>query len=89
MQAFSPSPCRTAAQRAALIVVAVLAIAALAAGAAYLEPPERSGAAIDPDPGRIGRAPAPPVSASDPSLPSAASAFRDRRASPEEPVVTF
>ena len=89
MHAF-PSPGRIPARRTGLIVVAVLAVAALAAGAALLEPGEAPAQARS-DPPVVAAPPsaAPVVPLGDPSVPSAAAVFGDRRAAPEEPAVTF
>jgi len=88
MHAF-PSTARIPARRTGLIVVAVLVVAALAAGAALLEPTEpRAQAASDP-PVVAAPSAAPVEPLGDPSVPSAAAVFGDRRAPPEEPAVTF
>ena len=89
MHAF-PSPGRIPARRTGLIVVAVLAVAALAAGAALLEPAEPPAqAASDPQVMAAPPSVAPAAPLGDSSLPSAAAVFGDRRVAPEEPAVTF
>ncbi len=88
MHAF-PSPARIPTRRTGLIVVAVLAVAALAAGAALLEPGEAPAQARSDPPVVAAPSAAPIVPLGDPSVPSAAAVFGDRRAAPEEPAVTF
>ena len=88
MDATLSSSSRVPARRTGLIVIAVLAAAALAAGAMLFEPPERG--ALSPP--AVSAASGGPVSAStggDPSLPSAAAVLRDRGTAPEEPALTF
>ena len=94
MQAI-PSAFRAApARQAGLIVAAVLAAAALAAGALLLEPRPAfwTSSAGSED---VPVAPVPPgmsgdsAVSGDPSVPSAASVFKDKDVLPEEPVVSF
>ena len=87
MDATLSSPSRVPARRTGLIIVAVLVAAALAAGAMLFPPSERGALSPPVPPVAIGD-PA-PASIGDPSLPSAASVFRDRSTAPEEPAVTF
>ena len=78
-------------RRTGLIAVAVLALATLAAAAALLDPGEEArvatpaaAAAMVPV-GIVGDS----AVSGDPSVPSAASVFKDRNSLPEEPVVGF
>ena len=84
MDASLSSAFRAPARRTWLIVAAVLAVGALATAAVLLEPAEGGALSV---PAAAGG----PVQASvgDPSVPSAASVFRDRSATTEEPVVAF
>ena len=90
-----PSSFRAApARQAGLIVAAVLAAAALAAGAVLLEPQRASGSSsVGPQDAIAATVPAGIVGdsavAGDPSVPSAASVFKDKSALPEEPVDGF
>ena len=87
-----PSSSRAAsARQAAPIVAAVLAAATLAAGAMLLAPPPRpswtssSGAQAVVPVGIVGDS----AVSGDPSVPSAASVFKDKSALEEEPVASF
>jgi hypothetical protein len=82
-------------RRAGLIATAVLAVAALAAGAALLDPGHEASASAPAAAEAADSARVPmgivgdPAVSGDPSVPSAASVFKDRIVSPEEAPVSF
>ena len=82
----------TRARRTGLISMAVLAVD-MAAGAALLQPGQDTDAPASAAAPAAAMVPVGIVGDSavsgDPSVPSAASVFRDRNATPEEPSVTF
>ena len=83
----------TPARRTGLISMAVLAAVAMAAGAALLQPGQDTDAPASAAAPAAAMVPVGIVGDSavsgDPSVPSAASVFRDRNATSEEPSVTF
>lgn len=94
MHATTPSFRAAPARRTGLIFAAILVAAALAAGAALLQPPRgASGTSSSaPESANIATMPVGGVDSAtprDPSVPSAASVFQGKVVSPEEPVDAF
>ena len=95
MQATQTSPWLGASRQTGLIAVAILAAAALAAGAVLLEPPARAGSTSPAGPqgsvsalvpvGIVGDS----AVAGDPSVPRASTVFRDSSGAVEELPATF